>query len=298
MKTGIALGGGAAKGLAHIGVLKALHEEGIVPDMVAGTSIGALIGALYCLRGEIGVVEEFALGFENAELSPYLAPRPSSSGLISEKRIQSFLESVFGSARIDDLDVPFFCTAVDIRRRREIVIAKGSLASAVRASISIPVVFKPVRRGKRFLVDGGLANPVPVDILKKSGAAFTIAVNVITPPPARLRPRKLPRPREKLLLARLDQFISRRLLSGRQDREPNVIETFLATMETMQERLIAARLRVDKPDAIIHVDTSAYKMFEFYRPAEIIRCGEEAARRESGEIARAWRRRHDAAPGA
>jgi NTE family protein len=290
MKTGIALGSGGAKGLAHIGVLKVLEENGLFPELVSGTSIGALVGALYCLHGNIQAVEEFALAYENANLTPILAPRPSSSGLISEKRINNFLSATLGGARIEDLGRPFFCSATDIRRGREVVFDRGSLQLAVRASISIPVLFKPVRHQNNYLVDGGLINPVPVDVLKKNGAAFTIAVNIITPRPARPRHRKLPQDKEKLLLARLDYFLSRKLFSNRQDQEPNLIETFLATMEIMQEKLIAARLISDAPDAVIHVDTTDFKQFEFYRPAEIIRRGEEAARREIGAILKCKRR--------
>ena len=285
MKTGIALGGGAAKGLAHIGVLKALRRRGVVPDLVAGTSMGALVGALYCLWGDIGAVEKFALGFENADLSPYLGARPSSSGLVSEKRIQSFLDDLLGETTIEALPLPFFCTATDVRRGGEVVLGSGSLARAVRASISVPLIFKPVSLDGRFLVDGGLVNPVPVDVLKKNGAAFTIAVNVISPLAERGRPaakaaRGAGPDREKPLIARLDEFFSRTLLSGGPGREPNLIETTLAAIEIMQEKLVLARLRVDAPDATIHVDTADFKMFEFYRPAAIIRCGEEAAERQ------------------
>jgi NTE family protein len=130
------------------------------------------------------------------------------------------------------------------------------------------------------LVDGGLLNPVPVDVLKKNGSVFTIAVNVITPRPARPRPRKKTSAKDRLLLARLDDFFSRRLISGRPDREPNMIETFLATLEIMQQKLIAARLLSDAPDAVIQVDTTDFKFFEFYHPGEIIRRGEKAALRE------------------
>jgi len=286
MRTGIALGSGGAKGLAHIGVLKVLQEHGIEPDLLSGTSIGALVGALYCLRGGIAAVEKYALGFEDANLSAYLAPRPSGSGLISEKRIRNFLEASLGSGRIEDLDRPFFCPAADIRSGREVMFDRGALVQAVRASISIPVLFRPVRLGSRYLVDGGLVNPVPVDVLKKNGADFTIAVTIITPRPPRPRPRVLPKGKEKLLLARLDDFFSRKLVEDRPDRAPNVIETFLSTMEIMQERLIAARLRSDAPDAVIRVDTSDFRMFEFYRPAEIIRSGEAAARRQVAAILR------------
>ena len=241
MKIGIALGGGGAKGLAHIGVIKVLEANGIVPQIVSGTSIGALIGALYLLRGDIHAVEEFALGFENSNLYPYLSPRPSSSGLISEKGIQTFLRGIFGNKRFEDLDRPFYCPAADIRRGREVMFDQGSLLQAVRASISVPVIFKPVSLHKSYLVDGGLINPVPVDILKKNGADFTIAVNVITQRPLRPRRRKTASVKEKLLLARLNNFLSRRLIYGRPDEEPNLIEAFLSTMEIMQQKLILAR---------------------------------------------------------
>jgi len=291
MKTGIALGGGGAKGLAHIGVLKVLQEHGFVPDMVAGTSIGALVGGLYLLRGDIRAVEEYALGFQNSNLYPHLVPRPSSSGMISEKRIQAFLHGIFGARRIEDLERPFFCPAVDIRSGREVMFTRGSLQQAVRASISVPVIFKPVRLRSSYLVDGGLLNPVPVDVLKKNGSGFTIAVNVITPRPVRPRRRRKDSPRERQLLARLDDFLSRKLIAGRPGREPNVIETFLSTMEIMQQKLIAARLRNDAPDITIHVQTADLKFFEFYRPTEIIRRGEAAARRDIAVVLKAWRAR-------
>jgi NTE family protein len=291
MKIGIALGGGGAKGLAHIGVIKVLEEHGLIPQIVSGTSIGALIGALYLLGGDIYAVEAYALGFENSNLRPYLSPRPSSSGLISEKGIQNFLHELFGSKRIEALDRPFFCPATDIRRGREVMFSRGSLLKAVRASISVPVIFKPVRLQRSYLVDGGLINPVPVDVLKKNHSGFTIAVNVITPRPARPRCRKTTSAKEKQLLARLDDFLSRRLISGRADEQPNLIEAFLSTMEIMQEKLITARLQNDAPDAVIHVDTQDFKMFEFYRPAAIIRRGEETARREIKAILRLWKKR-------
>ena len=291
MKTGIALGGGGAKGLAHIGVIKVLEEHGIFPQLVSGTSIGALIGGLYLLRGDIRAVESFALEFENSNLYPYLAPRPSSSGLISEKRIQTFLKDIFAGKRFADLPLPFFCPASDIRRGREVMFSSGMLLQAVRASISIPVIFKPARWRRNYLVDGGLINPVPVDVLKRNGSDFTIAVNVITQRPARPRRRKKANAREKLLLARLDDFLSRRLIYGRADEEPNLIESFLATMEIMQQKLIAARLLNDAPDAVIHVDTQDFKLFEFYRPAAIIRRGEETARREIASILPLWKKR-------
>jgi NTE family protein len=291
MKTGIALGGGGAKGLAHIGVIKVLEEYGIFPHIISGTSIGALIGALYLLKGDIHAVEEYALSFENTNLYPYLVPRPSSSGLISEKRIQTFLNGIFGRKRFEDLNKPFFCTAADIRRGREVMFDRGSLQRAVRASISIPVIFKPVRLRKSYLVDGGLINPVPVDILKKNGSDFTIAINVITQRPLRPRPRNKASAKEKLLLARLDNFLSRKLISSRPDEEPNLIEAFLSTMEIMQEKLITARLQIDAPDVTIHIDTQDFKLFEFYRPAAIIRRGEETARREIRTVLSRWQQR-------
>ena len=263
--------------------------------MVSGTSIGALIGALYVLRGDIAAVEEYALGFENSNLYPHLVAAPLQLGDDLGKTDPAFLHGLFGARRIEDLERPFFCPAADIRSGREVMFERGSLRRPCARPSPCPSSSSRSACAASYLVDGGLLNPVPVDVLKKHGAASPSPSTSSTPRPLRPRRRKKANVKEKLLLARLDDFLSRRLISGSPDEEPNMIEAFLSTMEIMQQKLIAARLGNDVPDAIIHVETSDIKLFEFYRPAEIIRRGEEAARRQLGEIERLLRRRRRAA---
>ncbi len=284
LKVGIALGGGGAKGLAHIGVLKVLEKHGIVPAQVSGTSMGALVGALYCDRGSIAEVEKFVLAFEDASLNPYLFPKLSSTGLISEKKIRNFLVSLFADMRIEDLARPFCCTATDILSGEEVVFCKGSLVDAVLASISVPVLFPAHRYRNRFLVDGGLVDLVPVAPLRQNGADFIIAVNVIVPPRAGQAERRPDRKERKnrLLIERIDSLLSRR--PARDKGVPNLIEVLFSTFEIMQQKLVLSCLELDQPDVAIHVETSEFKFYEFNSPTELIARGEATMRRLIGKV--------------
>jgi len=175
---GIALGSGGARGLAHIGVLEELEAMGISPDIVAGTSIGSIVGAGYC-AGQLPEMRELALDIDLRtflfKIMDFGMPR---SGLVEGKRVQELLEEIIGDRTFRDLQKPFRCVAADLKSGEEIVFTEGPLLHAIRASISIPGIFTPVKHGDGFLVDGGLVNPVPVDQLKAMGARITIAVDV------------------------------------------------------------------------------------------------------------------------
>ncbi|MFC1965114.1 patatin-like phospholipase family protein [Chloroflexota bacterium] len=178
-KIGLALGGGAARGLAHIGVLDILQKEGIPIDMVAGTSAGAIVGALYAQGKDAGQIKSLALEFGSRKLASFVDPYLPKSGFIRGKKIHDLLVSYIGDVRFSDMKIPFVCVATDIETGEEVVINQGSVPEAVRASISIPGIFAVTRWEGRYLVDGGVVNPVPVNVLKQIGASFIIAVNVI-----------------------------------------------------------------------------------------------------------------------
>ncbi|NCC56905.1 MAG: patatin, partial [Synergistales bacterium] len=177
-KIGIALGSGGARGMAHIGVLRALEEAGVKPELVAGTSIGALVGGIYS-AGKINELTEIALGLDWKKAARYFMevsfPR---SGLIEGARINEFLLEMVGDRSIEDLPRAFSAVATDIMSGREEVLAVGGLVDAIRASISIPGIFTPAKVNDTFLVDGGLVNPVPVNVCRKMGAEFVIAVDI------------------------------------------------------------------------------------------------------------------------
>lgn len=184
-KIGYALGGGAARGLSHIGVLKGLEEHGIFPDIITGTSIGALIGALYAGGIKISDIEQFALRLDFKRLVFLADMTLPFSGLISGKRVISLLKSILGDLTFSQLKYDFACVATDIKNGEQVILREGSLIEAVRASISLPGIFTPVRIRGRYLVDGGLVNEVPVSVCREMGAEYVIGINII-PEPSRM----------------------------------------------------------------------------------------------------------------
>ncbi len=178
-KVGLALSSGAARGLAHIGVLEVLEREGIPIDMIAGTSVGALIGALYAGGKDVSQIKNLATELGSKRFTFLLDPILPKTGLVRGRKIEDVLRSDIGEIEFSDLRVPFACVATDIHRCEEVVIKRGLVWEGVRASGSIPILFTAAKWEGRYLVDGALVNPVPVNVLKAMGAAFIIAVNVI-----------------------------------------------------------------------------------------------------------------------
>ena len=186
-KIGLALGSGAARGLAHIGVLKALIEEGISIDMITGSSMGALVGACFARKGKIADLEEIVLKTDWRRLAQLADPNLALlfKGVIHGKKVKELLRTLIGDVEFKDLKIPLAVVATDVNTGEEIVIKTGSVIDAVRASISIPAIFMPVKFNDRFLIDGGIVNPVPVKVAKDMGAIFVIACNVIHDPAKR-----------------------------------------------------------------------------------------------------------------
>jgi NTE family protein len=182
IRLGYALGGGAARGLFHIGVLNVLEEFGIVPDIVVGTSMGAVVGALYAGGLKASEIKQIALQIDWTQTIRF-ASLPIV-GLVQDKWIMNLLKSVLQDTKFSHLKIKFACVATDLDTGKQVVLNSGSLVEAVRASIAIPGVFAPARIGKRYLVDGGLVNVVPVSVCHDMGATFTIGVNVIPDPAA------------------------------------------------------------------------------------------------------------------
>ncbi|MBU1049809.1 patatin-like phospholipase family protein [Candidatus Bipolaricaulota bacterium] len=181
-KIGLALGSGGARGSAHTGVLKVLEAEGIPISMVAGSSIGSLIGATLAVGIPLEQIEQEWLDTTAARVFRSFLPTLPRSGLSSGNELKKYLKQLLGDARIEDLAMPYAAVACDIDTGEAVILKKGSLVSAVRASTAIPGIFQPVRLGDRLLVDGGLVNPVPIKVCRDLGADFVIAVD-ITPKP-------------------------------------------------------------------------------------------------------------------
>jgi NTE family protein len=176
-KIGLALGGGSARGWAHIGVLRALNEAGIYPDIVAGTSIGAVVGGCY-VAGELDALEEFARKLTRRKVLGFLDFNFTGSGLINGQRLCDVLDDRMKGIAIEALSKRFVAVATEIGTGHEIWLSRGKLVDAMRASYALPGIFRPVRIDGRWLFDGALVNPIPVTVCRALGARYVIAVNV------------------------------------------------------------------------------------------------------------------------
>lgn len=172
---GLALGSGAARGLAHIGVLKALEELNVEVDIISGSSAGALIGGLYCTGISPNMIKNLAIQIDKKMWADFTVPR---RGIIKGDRIQEILKLITGNRNIEDLDKDLLIVSTDLKTGEEVIFTDGPLHTAIRASISVPGVFEPVEYKGRTLVDGGVVDRVPTSILKEKGADIVIAIDV------------------------------------------------------------------------------------------------------------------------
>jgi len=262
-KIGLALGGGAARGMAHIGVLNVLEREGIPIDLIAGTSVGAAVASLYARSKNAALVKKKVIELSGRRLTRFIDPALPRTGLIKGKKLSDLLASFLGgNIKFSDLLIPFACTATDIDTGEAVVFDRGSVTEAVRASISLPGVFTVARRGGRYLVDGGLANPVPVNLVQKMGADFVIAVNVI--------PGVIDRSHESIKE------------STKGARGPNIIHVLLQSIHIGAYSLVRSSL--GNADVVIEPDVVHIGAAEFHRARECIKQGELAARKAMPEI--------------
>jgi NTE family protein len=253
LKVGLALGGGYARGLAHVGVLEVLEREGIPVDMIAGTSIGALVGGLYAREHDAGLIKKQAMQLDwvgVTSLVDFTIPR---SGFMGGKRVTNLLRRFIGDAQFKDLSIPLACVAADIISGDEVVIREGSVLEAIRASISIPIVFKVCKKNNRYLVDGGLVNPVPVSVVKQMGADFVIAVDV-TP----------------------DKSERANFLTKNADvKEPGIFQVMVQSIYITT--YLSARVVSEGADVLIHPHLAHIGPSEFHKARECILEGELAA---------------------
>ena len=303
-KIGLALGSGAARGLAHIGVLKVLTANQIPIDFIAGSSMGALIGALYAGGLSVEQLQEIACNTDWKLTAKMFTPTLPWSGLVEGNRIRQFIQTLVGDRNFTDLKLPFAAVATDIQTGEQIIIENGSLVEAVRASISIPGIFTPVRHQNRFLVDGGVVNPVPTDVVRNMGADIVFAVNVASSLDAAVHEvtlsDEIPKKRTQqaltstILNSRLAAYVKDKIdfrgvvsvvesLSEKKEllekkfSGPNIIETIMQTISIMENEIIQMRFELNPPDILIKPAIENYGLMEFYKANELIKIGEDAA---------------------
>jgi NTE family protein len=299
MKIGIALGGGAARGWAHIGVLRALVEAGIVPDVIAGTSIGAVVGGCFT-ADRLDELEDFARSLTRRRVFGYLDFNLAGTGLITGQRLTERLESAIGELTIESLERPFTAVATEIGTGHEVWLTHGKLVDAMRASYALPGIFRPVRLEGRWLFDGALVNPIPVTVCRAMGARYVVAINlnsdmcgrgtVLPDLPARelapvetTEPIKAKNGRAALKLLQR-QFFGRRAAEVEGEPAPGISTVVLDALNIVQDRIARSRLAGDPPDAVINPRLLGIGPFEFHRADELIERGRVAARREIDDI--------------
>ncbi|WP_158770055.1 patatin-like phospholipase family protein [Paraglaciecola sp. L1A13] len=316
MKIGIALGSGAARGWAHIGVLQALEELGIKIDVVAGCSIGAYVGAAYS-SNKLEPLEEWVRSLTEWQVFALMGVGLYRGGLVSGLKVFKALQDNFSEETFEELCKPFACVATDLYSGREINFLTGSVVDAVRASCAIPGLFPPTTFNDRWLVDGGVVNPVPVNLCRHLGADIVFAVNLS----ADFRPQTMDnnekereRNQQKItdMFTKSQNHLSKWFKSDRKDKDsdpdkaddqddvelnseiakpraaknhpPSMIGVMAGSLDILQARVTRSRLAGNPPDILIEPQLRDFGMMEFYRAGELIEEGRNSVKRIADQI--------------
>ena len=292
-KTALVLGSGAARGLAHIGVLKVLEQLRIPVDIVVGSSLGAMIGGAYAAGLGAAQLEEIACETNWLRVAQILFPKKlQSKGLLDGGRVQDFLLALLGERKIEELNKTFACVATDIITGEEILMHSGSLVKAIRASISFPFLFTPIEIDGRFLVDGGVVNPLPVSVARELGADIVIAVGVT---PAVNRSTQKVDSGSILTAGKIKAAVNANSFFQRlagyfngkemplihkrkpQTKPPGMRQQMVQIGTTMENMILSLRLKENPPDVLIRPQLDEFQFFDFNRAGEIIAAGEQAS---------------------
>lgn len=294
LRLGLALGSGGARGWAHIGALRALSKMGIHPDVICGTSMGALVGAYY-LTGHLDGLERWARKLTLLRMVRYLNFRIVRSGFVAGHRLFAELDHSIGTTTFDQLRVPFAVVGTDLKSGHEIWFTEGPLIPAVRASFSLPAFFDPVWIEHRWVVDGALVNPVPVSVCHAMGAQAVIGINLNVSPPIKGNGSRTADPSETAF-SPLPAWTGTILRGGsrrhavsrdslvRDPETPNLFAVLSSTLNIVQDRVTRARMAADPPDVHILPKVGHVGILDFHMAAECIGAGEAAVFQAEREI--------------
>lgn len=290
-RIGLALGSGVARGWAHIGVIRALARAGIEPDVIVGTSIGAVVGGCH-LAGRGEALEAWARSLTRLRMISYMDFRVRNGGMIGGRHLVDALRQNLGDVRIEDLPIPFVTVATDLVTGHEVWLREGDLVDAIRTSFSLPGVFEPVQHQDRWLVDGALVNPVPVSVCRALGVQMVIAVNLNADILGKERRAgaAVPTVAGFDLLNELQEHegeAAKRTTIGtlakrifrREPSHPSMFGVMISSLSIVQDRISRSRLAGEPPDVHITPRLGSFGLFEFDRAEEIIAEGEAAVER-------------------
>ncbi|MEW6765692.1 MAG: patatin-like phospholipase RssA [Pseudomonadota bacterium] len=274
---GIALGSGAARGWSHIVILRELETMNLRPGMVAGTSIGALVGAAYCL-GKLDALEAWVRDMRWQDVAGYFDIH-LSGGLITGERLMDALAEMIGDADFNDCLIPFAAVATDLETGQERWLREGKVLDAVRASIALPILFSPVRHEETWLVDGGLVNPLPISLCRAMGAERVIAVDLQGDALERQTLKAAQPIQENTLLGRARRAMADWLGREEGPNMPSILDVMSHSINIMALRISRSRMAGDPPDVLLTPRMPQIGMMDFHRAEEALQAGFQAVER-------------------
>ncbi|TNE57671.1 MAG: hypothetical protein EP340_07755 [Alphaproteobacteria bacterium] len=296
-KIGLALGGGVARGWAHIGAIRALIRAGYAPDIVCGTSIGAVVGGFY-LTGHLDTLEEWARSLTRSRMVSYLDIMVGGSGFFGGKRLEKLMRNYLGDVRIEELPNKFAAVSAELATGHEIWIQDGSLVDAMRASYALPGVFPPFNHNDRWLIDGALVNPVPVSACRALGARLVIGISLNGDAFGKTTLQTT----EEFENAEFNgddeedgasiskwramspQRLMMRQIFGTGQKTPGIGTVMLSSLNIVMDRLGRSRMAGDPADILVAPRIGHISLLEFDRADDLIRLGEEAVERVLGQL--------------
>ncbi len=289
-KVGLALGSGSARGWSHIGAIEAIEEAGIPIHCIAGTSIGAFVGAVYA-TGDLPSLKEFALQMDWKKVVSYFDVVFPKSGFMDGKKVHDLFSMHTEAKTFADFKIPVSMVATNVETGKKVIINSGNIIESIRASISVPGVFTPVRRDGEWLVDGGLVDPIPVSVVKEMGADFVIAVDLnsdIVSPEKQEQPQSgektMPQKQRHDIIQRISaqyNHAEKAVLSQinrwfpPSPKTPNIFDIMGSSIGIMQRQVSMINLAVDPPDVLIQPRLGDLKMFDFDQAERSIKEGYE-----------------------
>lgn len=291
LNIGLALGSGSSRGWSHIGVINELAEIGVVPNIVCGTSIGALVGASYA-SNKLEELEEWTRSLTKLEMARFLDINTSLNGFVNNERLHHFLNKYVASddSVIEDFAKQYVAVATDLQSGREVWLSKGSVIEAVWSSISLPGLFPAIKNNNKWLVDGGLVNPVPVSVCRALGADIVIAVNLN----GDIVGKHFQKPKQAIkqtagVVGKLNELCRGYTASvfttvNAEDQPPGLFEAIAGSVNITQDRITRSRMAGDPPDLLLSPKLSHIGLLEFYRANEAISEGRKCVQRMLPEI--------------
>ena len=296
MNIGLALGSGSSRGWSHIGIIRELAELGIEPDIVCGTSIGALVGASY-VTNKLDKLEDWVCSLTKFETARFFEFNSQLNGFVNKDRLHRFLQEHVANddVLIEKQSKQYASVATDLETGREVWLSSGPMIEAVWSSISLPGLFPAIRNDHKWLVDGGLVNPVPVSVCRALGADIVIAVNLngnvagkhFKKPEKPVKTNELKKNNsvvDKITDLVMDYTGSIFSSNKAKDQPPNLFEAIAGSVNITQDRITRSRMAGDPPDILLSPKLSHMGLLEFYRAKEAIQEGKECVKRMSSEI--------------